>query len=129
MKKLFVVVALLALTGCVTGPSLQSRMAAFEGASSQTLVQQLGVPDKQITVDGVLYLAYVRHRTDITPGIETFGGGGPFYGGAPFYGPCGGAGFYGAEIPPEINTYTCDTTFMLKDDKVVNFTLRGNDCQ
>jgi len=102
----------LALAGCATGPSLQTRMAAYIGANEQTLVQQLGVPDKQITVDGVQYLAYDRQRQEIN--------------GAPY-----GWFFpsvYETGLYPEITIYSCDTTFLLRDGRVFNFTLRGNDC-
>jgi hypothetical protein len=114
----------LALAGCVTGPSLQSRMAAYIGDNTQTLVQSLGVPDKQITVNGVQYLAYVRRYDAISPGYLAGGGYGPY--GGPFYGSRYGGSFY--DFPPYVNEYSCDTTFLLKDDRVLSFTLRGNDC-
>jgi hypothetical protein len=122
--KRFCSLILLALAGCATGPSLESRMAAYIGASSQTLVQQLGVPDKQITVDGIQYLAYDRRRTVVSPGLA-MGGFGPY--GGPFY----GGGFYGGPAfvsPPTVSVYSCETTFLLEKDHVVSFTLRGNDC-
>src|ERR1700733_7837314 len=87
----------LALGGCITGPSLQSQMAAYIGADPQTLVRTLGVPDKHVTVNNVQYFAYVT----ITQG---------YYG---YYG-----GYY----------YSCETTFTVKDDRVVNVQLRGDAC-
>ncbi len=115
------------LAGCAAGPTLQSRMAAYTGASAQTLVQDLGVPDKQISVSGVQYLAYSQHHTEITPGIGVFDGFSPFYGG-PFFGdPLFAGGLYGG-IPQQVVEYGCETTFMLKNDRVFGFTLRGNDC-
>jgi hypothetical protein len=112
-----------ALTGCATGPSLQSRMAAYIGDNTQTLVQSLGVPDKQITVNGSQYLAYVRRYDVLSPGYLSFGGGG--YGG-PFYGSGFGGPFY--DFPPYVSEYSCETTFLLRDDRVLDFTMRGNDC-
>jgi hypothetical protein len=117
----------LALTGCVTGPSLQSRMAAYIGDNAQSLVQNLGVPDKQITVNGVQYLAYVRRYQEIEPGYLAFGGYGPY--GGPFYGSPYAGGFYGAGFPSQVNEFSCETTFLLKDDRVVSFSLRGNYCE
>ncbi len=119
------------LAGCATGPSLQSQMASYIGSSPQILVQKLGVPDKQITVSGVQYLAYDRHHEELDSDYATVGFGGPF--GGPFDGGFYGRGFYGAGIygvggPQRIEQYSCETTFMLKDDKVYDFTLRGNDC-
>lgn len=129
MRKFLLLLPILAVSACAVGPSLQSRMAAYTGASAQTLVQQLGVPDKQITVNGIQYFAYDRHRIDVEPGL--IGGFGPygagFYGG-PFWGPGFGYPVFDAAIPPTVNELSCETTFMLKGDKVFNFTLRGNDC-
>jgi hypothetical protein len=116
-------VSMIGLAGCATQPSLQSRMAAYIGDSPQALVQSLGVPDKQITVNGVQYFAYVRHREEIEPNDLAFGG--PF---GPFYGPYYGGGFYNVAFPQQVQEYSCETTFLLKDERVFNFTLRGNDC-
>ena len=131
MRPLFIMLPLLALAGCATGPSLQSRMAAYTGASGEKLVQDMGVPDKQISLNGVQYMAYVRQQSVVDPGPPIyFGGfGGPYgYGGfgGPFLGPVGG--FYDAGPPASVMVWRCETTFKLQDDKVVGFTLRGNDC-
>jgi hypothetical protein len=129
MRKKLVLLPLAALAGCATGPGLQSRMASFTGASEQTLVQDLGVPDKQVTVNGVQYLAYDRRDLDVSPGFV-----GPFYGsgfyGGPFYGGgfAGPGPFFDAGLPARVNEISCETTFMLRSDKVVGFTIRGDDC-
>jgi hypothetical protein len=100
------------------GPSLSTRMAAYIGADMQTLVQQLGVPNKQITVNGTQYVAYITQRQVVVAGGYMGGWYGPnwFYGG----------GYY--PYSPSVVVYGCETTFMLKGGRVVNFTLRGNDC-
>ena len=125
-RKFLFLLPFVALSGCATGPSLQSQMAAYIGKSEQTLVQSLGVPDKQITVNGIEYLAYDRHREEVTPGAYLGG----FYG--PYGGPLYGGGFYpevyDANFPPRVIFYACEITFMLKDGQVFDFTLRGNDC-
>jgi hypothetical protein len=126
MRRIITILFFLALSACVAGPSLQTRMSAYIGATSQTLVQNLGVPDKQITVNGIQYLAYDRHRTEFSPGVYLGGFDDPYAGA--FY----GGGFYpmvfDSGIPPQVIEYSCETTFLLKDDHVFNFTLRGNDC-
>lgn len=118
-RGLLVSLSLLALAGCATGPSLSTRMAAYIGANMQTLVQQLGVPDKQISVNGVEYVAYGQ-QNQVVVANTYMGGWGPYWGG-PF-----GGGFY--PYSPGVYSYGCETTFMLRDNRVVNFTLRGNDC-
>jgi hypothetical protein len=124
--RLILLLPLLAMAGCVTGPSLQSRMAAYTGASGQTLVQDLGVPDKQISLNGTQYMAYVRQRAEVDAGpvFAGFGGWGP-YGAASFWG--GWGGYYDGG-PQNVTVWRCETTFELQKNKVVGFTLRGNDC-
>jgi hypothetical protein len=124
MRKCLLLLPLTALAACATGPGLQSRMASFTGASEQTLVQDLGVPDKQVTVGDVQYLAYERRDLDVTPGFAGPYYGGPFYGGG-FIGP---GPFFDAGIPGRVNEISCETTFQLRNDKVIGFTLRGDDC-
>ncbi|HQT46599.1 MAG: hypothetical protein B7X08_04120 [Acidocella sp. 20-63-7] len=116
----WVLASLFALAGCAIGPSLQSRMAAYIGASTEQLVKGLGVPDKQVNINGEKYFAYDRSYTQVEPPM------GGFYG--PFYGPYAGPVF-GPAFPATVDVYGCETTFLLKDGKVVSFTLRGNDCR
>jgi hypothetical protein len=121
-KFLFLFLPVLA-TACATGPSLESRTASYIGDSKAQLVQTLGVPDKQITAGGADYLAYDRHHLEFTPGFDAFGGFGNWYGGPYFGGP-----IFDAGIPPQLIEQDCETTFLLRNDKVASFTLRGNDC-
>jgi hypothetical protein len=110
------------LAGCATGPSLQTRMISYMGAPEDKLVQSLGVPDKQITVNGVTYLAYIRQTAQVQPSpIVGFGPWGGPYG--PYYG-----GFYGATLPSTIQVWSCETTFTIQSGHVANVTFKGNAC-
>ena len=114
------ILPVLAVAGCATGPGLQSRMAAYIGAPEAKLVQEMGVPDKQIAVNGVQYLAYDRVRQQVLANSFAMGGFGPFWG--PYYG-----GFY-APLPQNVQVWSCEITFAVQDGKVSGFTLKGNDC-
>lgn len=129
MRRVFLILPRLAvcatLAGCATGPSLQTRMTAYIGAPEQTLVQALGVPDKQITVNGVQYLAYVRSAAQVAPNAADFGfapWGGPYWGG-PFYG-----GGFGVGLPQNIEVWSCETIFSVKAGRVWDVAFKGNDC-
>jgi len=122
MRKFLFLLPLLAAS-CATGPSVESRTASYIGDSKAQLVQTLGVPDKQITAGGADYLAYDRHHLEFTPGFGAFSGFGPWYG-SPYY----GGPIFDAGIPPQLIEQDCETTFLLRNDKVTSFTLRGNDC-
>jgi hypothetical protein len=89
-RSILFMAALLGIAACARGPSLQSRMATFIGSSGENLVQNLGVPDKEITLNGFQYLAYIRQQTTITPSAPLFigyGGFGPY--GGPLWRPLG----------------------------------------
>jgi hypothetical protein len=110
------------LGSCATGPSLQTRMISYMGAPEETVVQSLGVPDKQITVNGTTYLAYIRQHAQVQPSpVVGFGPWGGPYG--PYYG-----GFYGAALPSAIQVWSCETTFIIQGGHVANVTFKGNDC-
>ncbi len=117
MRRAFLLLPLLA--GCATGPSLQTRMIAYMGAPEDKLVQSLGVPDKQITVNGTDYLAYVRQQTQVVSS-PVLGFGGP-------WGPYGG-GFGAVALPSTVQVWSCETTFAVKGGHVVNVSFKGNDC-
>ncbi|MGE4482393.1 hypothetical protein [Acidocella sp.] len=133
MRKAIALGLILLLAGCTAGPSLQSRLAAYIGVPESTLVQHFGVPVRQISVDGVDYLAYqVRYQAQTMPG-PYWGGpywGGPYWGGpywgGPFWGP--GWGPYGG-FPQDVRVWSCEATFALVKGKVENVSLRGNDCR
>lgn len=118
MRLIGLFILLLGVAGCTTGPSLQSRLAAYIGAPESALVRDFGVPARQIEVKGVKYLAYqIRNQTQLTPAMPP-----PYWGGG-YWGP----GWY-APTPQTLQTWACEATFVLVDNKVQTFYLRGNDC-
>jgi len=129
LRPIIALAALAALSACATGPSLQTRLASYIGAPETTLIKNFGVPDKQITVDGTQYLAYDHRDLDVSPGFIGPGFYGPgLYGGPFFGGGFGPAPFFDSGLPARVNEVSCETTFLLKSGKVVDFTLRGDDC-
>lgn len=116
MRLIGVFLLVLGLNGCATGPNLQSRLAAYIGAPEADLVRSFGVPDRQIEVKGVKYLAYqVRYQAQTTPTMIP----------GPYWGP--GWAWY-PPMPQDVQVWACEATFVLTDDKVQTFYLRGNDC-
>jgi hypothetical protein len=104
-KSLFILPCL-AVAGCASGPSLQSQMAVYIGASPLALVQGLGVPDKKITVNDTQYFAYTL--------VDMIN-----------YWDDGYDSFYNGGYP---SIYSCEATFILTNNRVSSFTLRGNNC-
>lgn len=105
------------LAGCATGPSLQTRMISYMGAPEATLIQTLGVPDKQITVGDATYLAYVRQRAQVQPSpVVGFGPWGPY------------GGFGAMSLPAPVQVWSCETTFTVTAGHVANVSFKGNAC-
>ena len=131
MRAVGILGGLLVLSGCATGPSLQSRMASYIGASEATLVQNLGVPDRQVKVGDAQYFAYQLRNQMQTSGSTTYWSGGYWGGGYPGWGGWGGypgwGGYYNS-APQSIQVYSCEVTFLLEKQRVYTFMLKGNDC-
>ena len=122
MRVVYALGLTLALAGCATGPSLESQMAAYVGAPEAVLVQKLGVPARQITVNNVTYLAYeLRNQAQVQPGGYAWAG--------PYWGGWGPYPYDRPMVPRNIQVWSCEVTFMMASGKVQGFTLRGNDCQ
>lgn len=116
MRLIGLFVLLLGLSSCTTGPSLQSRLAAYIGMPEAELVKEMGVPARQIDVKGVKYLAYpVRYQAQSVPAMPP-----PYWGG---WGPG-----WAVPMPQNVQIWSCEATFVLVNDKVQTFSLRGNDC-
>ena len=119
MRPIYALALGLGLAGCATGPSLDTRLASYIGAPEATLVAQFGVPQRQIKVGDITYLAYtLRYDAQSIPMGPVWGGWG--------WGP--GWGGYGG-LPADVQIYSCEATFALQGGKVENYTLRGNDCR
>lgn len=120
MRLICLCLLVLGLAGCATGPSLQSRLAAYIGAPETVLVRDFGVPARQIEVKGVKYLAYqVRYQAQVAPTMPP-----PYWGGG-YWGP--GWAWY-VPTPQNVQVWACEATFVLVDNRVQTFYLRGNDC-
>jgi hypothetical protein len=118
-------VLLLALAGCVVGPSLAQRLQAYVGQPETVLVQGLGVPNRTITSGGITFLAYDWQSSTVIPGDPGFVGWGWGGFGPPGFGAWGG----GWATPATVITTGCEATFQMSaDDRVAAFTLRGNAC-
>jgi hypothetical protein len=112
----------LSLGACVLGPTRAEQMTAYVGQPVTTLIAGMGVPNRTYDADGVHYLAYDEQRLDVLPGSAY--GYGPW---SPGLGPFG-YGWGPPAIPPTIVQRGCETTFLVADNVVRSFTLRGNAC-
>ena len=113
---------LLLLGGCAAqrNEELAARLSAFVNRSEAELIRELGVPTRTAEADGATFLAYSRTRRVIY-GSGWGGWGGPWGGG-----PWGwGGGWAG---PADVVDFTCEATFEVRAQRVVNVQVRGNGC-
>ena len=109
------------LLGACADHALEARrayIASLVGVSETDLVRQMGVPTRSFSVNGETFLAYDNRRLEFVPG---------FYGGPPWWGPGWGPWGWWAS-PPLAVERGCETTFEVRDGKVVSFSRRGPEC-
>jgi hypothetical protein len=109
------VLPLLALGACATGPGFGERMAALVGHNEADLVQTLGVPVRTHEADGLHFLQFEERRAVVYPAPDPF----------PYYGPFGR--WRGAYAGPAYGQAFCDVTWSLRNGRAEAFTARG-DC-
>ena len=114
MRVVVLLLTLVLIASCGDpGAARRAYLQQFIGQPDGVLVASLGVPTRTYESDGVRYLAYDETRIDILPGWRGFG--------PPFWG-------YGGGFPPQVVTWTCETTVAVRDGRVVSFVFRGNAC-
>lgn len=105
------------LIGCTNQLAIrQAQLQRFVGQSEALLVAQMGVPNRTYEVEGTKYLAYDDAEQQVVSMPPPYPYGPPFW------------AWYGGGFPPQIVTYTCETTFAVSHGIVGSFILRGNGC-
>ncbi len=116
----------LTLVACRTGPSQYvTDMQVYQGTSEASLIDALGPPDNQYTVEGVKYLTYSKVSQQIYPtNSGGFGVGTGLYrnGGGVF------ASQDFATRNASIQTYRCDVFFAIRNKRVDKIGHRGEAC-
>ena len=113
--------AVLVLLGACTNHALEQRrayLASFVGQSEADLVRQLGVPTRTFSLKDETFLAYDDRHLELLPG---------FYAGPPGWGPWS-PGWNWGWAPPIVIARGCESTFDIRDGKVVGLAMRGPDC-
>lgn len=120
-KKLLIAFAFLMLTvACATTENYDAQLNKWLGKSEKELVMGWGVPDKQYQLDAnTKMLSYVRSDIVSYPGTLSGCVGG-------LGSPIGYAGCTG--IPPTLESYYCETTFILVRHRVARWGHKGNNC-
>jgi hypothetical protein len=106
--------ALPLLAACTPpGQARQAYLSQFVGQPELSLINALGVPDRSYETDGLKFLAFVENRVDMVPPMS-------FYS-PPYWGISSG-------FPVQVVQWQCETTVVIRNGVVLNFTLRGNGC-
>ena len=134
--------ALLAVSACaVPSPEQRRLLDSMIGHSETDLLRNFGVPNRDFSAQGHLFLAYTQNDSSFFPGsgfgyggfgYGGFGGGGFGYGGfgGGGFGGFGGYGGYGGfgGFGPSYYESSCTTTFEIIGDKVAAWKVRGDGC-
>ena len=111
----------LLLAGCATEAKYGEMLDTWMGASESQLVSSWGVPHSVYEADGVKYLTYRNSATGYVPGTA------PSYqtnivGNTIYTNRIGGT-------PGYVISRWCDTTFTVRDGRIVNWSWKGNGCR
>lgn len=95
------------------GQARQAYLTQFVGQPELNLINALGVPDRSYETDGLKFLAFVESQVDAVQPM-------PFYG-PPYWGVSAG-------FPMQVVQWQCETTVVIRNGIVLNFSFRGNAC-
>lgn len=123
MRK-FLTLAIIFLAGCATQANYEKVVDSWIGASESDLVRSWGIPANSFNSGGSKFIQYSNARNVTIPGT------------APTYNTnCYDTGYSTSCYTNEVGgtnasnyTASCETTFEIKNEKVVNWSFRGNDC-
>lgn len=106
--------ALSGVSACTPpGQARQAFLTQFVGQPELNLINGLGVPDRSYETDGLKFLAFVENHLDMVPPMS-------FYG-PPYWGVNSG-------FPMQVVQWQCETTVVIRNGIVLNFSFRGNAC-
>jgi len=106
--------ALPVLAACTPfGQAREVYLGQFVGQPELALINGLGVPDRVYETDGLKFLAFVENRVDMPPPVS-------FYS-PPYWGISSG-------FPMQVVQWQCETTVVIRNGIVLNFSFRGNGC-
>lgn len=108
------------VTGCATTDGYAAVLQTYMGASERELIANVGPPQSVYEAGGTKYLTYSSAWQG------QYGGTAPSYrttliGNTAYSTPVGGTG-------PVTVTWACDTTFVIENQVVVNYSFKGNNC-
>lgn len=120
MNLLFVLFILL-ISGCATTEGYRKIIASWVGSTEIDLIRNWGAPQHSYQSEDSNFIVYNSFRSVYIPGTT------PTYtttviGNTAYTNTTGGS-------PAQNLQYSCETTFEIKDKKVVSWSFRGNDCK
>jgi len=116
MKKLLsILIMLLFISGCKTTAGYKQIMKTWIGSTETALVRSRGTPDSTYTSGGSKFLEYNKSYTSSKSYYSSYDF--DSYGGSGYSYPIGG------------NTYSCKTTYEVKNGVITNIRWIGNNCK
>lgn len=120
IQSLFVLLVFIVIAGCATEAKYKAKLNTFLGVSMIDLVRQWGPPQQTYELEGHKFLIYQQKETAYVPGSP------PSYT-TQFIGNTAYTTSYGGSPGMFVNL-SCTTTFEIAESKIVNWSVKGNDC-
>lgn len=119
MKRLVLIAALM-LASCASEKKYLAVVTSWVGAPETALVRSWGPPSSVYSTGDTKFMVYNSSRSFVTPGTA------PTYQ-TTFVGNTAYTTAYGGTPATQIDL-ACQTTFEVRNGKIVDFSYRGNDC-
>lgn len=121
MRHILLVIAVCSVMSCASEQGFHEMADSWVGATESELVSQLGPPDSlYVSPDGDRILTYSKEGSVTLPGSAPSYQS-TIYGNTVYSTPVGGA-------PPSTIQLSCELSFVLKNDRVISWSSRGNSC-
>lgn len=121
MIRILFVFAMLAVMSCASEQGFREMADTWIGATESEVVSQLGPPSNvYVTPSGDRVLTYSEEGSMTLPGTAPSYQS-TVYGSTVYSTPIGGS-------PPSTISLSCELSFVFKNDRVINWSSRGNNC-
>lgn len=111
---------LVTISGCATEGKYKAILNAWIGSSEYALIKRWGVPINSYETGGKKFLVFSSRQDIVMPGAS------PTYSTTVIGNTAYTSGYGGT--PDQHISMGCTTTFEIENEKVVNWSYRGNDC-
>lgn len=120
LQKIILVLTTLFIASCATQGKYKEILNSWVGSSESSLISSWGIPSSVYETNGLKYLTFRNNSTGYLPGT-------PGTAQTTIIGNTAYTNYYGGTSGVMLN-FNCETTFVVSDGVISNWSYRGNAC-